>query len=112
MRVLPKSRRVTPTVLSLALILFSALWFVSARIFYVANRHSKDGIFQAPIWTLLFLVLVPLSSFLLGTALFRARQSEDQPLSVIDYCALAAGLAPFVFLVFLFVNAAAHVRNF
>ena len=98
----------TPTVLSFALILLSVLWFVSARVFSIANRHSKDGIFQAPVWTLLFLVLIPLSSFFLGTMLFRARQSDDQPLRTIDYWAFAAAFAPLVFLGLVFLNPAVY----
>jgi hypothetical protein len=92
----PQSR-ISPTVLSSVLIALSALWFVSAFIFHLTNRFSKDGVFGAPIWTLLFLTLVPLTTFLLVPWLLRARRIDGQRLKVIDYYALAAGLAPFAF---------------
>jgi hypothetical protein len=84
-------------VLSSALIVFSAIWFVSAWVFNITNRGSKDGVFGAPVWALLFLTLVPLSTFLLAPWLLRARRSEGERLRAIDYCALAAGVAPFAF---------------
>jgi len=89
--------RVSPTVLSSALIGFSALWFISAWVFHVTNRSSKDGVFGAPVWTLLLLVLIPLSTFLLAPWLFRARHAGGERLRPIDYCALVAGVAPFAF---------------
>jgi hypothetical protein len=78
------------------------------RVFSNTNRRSKDGIFQAPVWTLLFLVNIPLSSFFLGAALLRARRSNDQPLKGIDYCAFAAALASFAFLGLVFLNVAVY----
>ena len=89
--------RVSPTVISSAMIAFSCLWVVSAWVFYVTNRHSKDGVFGAPVWALLFLVLVPLSTFVLAPCLVKARRTEEQRLKALDYCALLAGMAPFIF---------------
>src|ERR1051326_8073946 len=89
--------RVSASVLSSLLIAFSCLWFVSAWVYYVTNRHSKDGTFGAPVWVLLFLVLVPLSTLFLAPWLLLARRSVGQRLRAIDYCALAAGAAPFIF---------------
>src|SRR5438477_11929236 len=95
--------RVSPTVLSGTLIGFSVLWFASAYVFYLTNRQSKDGVFGAPVWALLFLTLVPLSTFLLAPLLLRARRVDGQRLKAIDYCALAAGVAPFAFVGALFL---------
>ena len=95
--------RITPAVVSSTLIAFSALWFVSAYVFYVTNRQSKDGVFGAPVWSLLLLTLVPLSTFLLAPLLLRARRVDGQRLRAIDYCALAAGVAPFAFVGVLFL---------
>jgi hypothetical protein len=83
--------------LSGALIAFSALWFVSAYVFYLTNRSSKDGVFGAPVLALLFLTLIPLTTFLLAPWLVRARRADSQRLRAIDYCALTAGVAPFLF---------------
>ena len=90
--------RVSPTVLSIALMTFSIFWFVSAHVFYVSNKDSKDGVSNAPLWTYLFLLIVPASTFLIWPVLLRARRGEKQRLGLIDYCGLGAGLAPFVFL--------------
>jgi len=84
-------------VLSGTLIAFSALWFLSAYVFYLTNRSSKDGVFGAPVWALLFLTLIPLSTFLLAPKLVRARRVDVDRLRAIDYCALIAGVAPFLF---------------
>jgi hypothetical protein len=92
----PQSR-ISPTVLSGTLIAFSALWFLSAYVFYLTNRSSKDGIFGAPVWALLFLTLIPLTTLLLAPWLIRARRVGGQRLRAVDYCALTAGVAPFLF---------------
>ena len=96
MNTAPQSR-ISPTVLSSILIASSAVWFVSAWVFYLTNRSSMDGVFGAPVWALLFLTLVPLTTFLLAPWLVRARRSEGEHLRAVDYCALVAGTAPFVF---------------
>lgn len=98
-----RSHRVSPSVISGVLIALSVTWFVSAWVFYLTNRQSKDGVFGAPVWVLLLLVLVPGSTFLLVPSLFSARRSEGQHLRRIDYCALGAGIAPFAFLAALFL---------
>jgi len=95
--------RVPPTVLSSALIALSAVWFISAYAFYVTNKTSKDGVFGAPVWALLFLTLVPLSTLFLAPWMLRARRADGQRLRVIDYCGLMAGGAPFVFVGILFL---------
>jgi hypothetical protein len=81
----PSQIRVSPTVLSIALIAFSILWFVSAHVFYNSNKGSKDGISNAPLWTYLFLLMIPGISFLIGPVLLEARRVEGQRLSLIDY---------------------------
>jgi hypothetical protein len=93
--------RISPTVLSGALLAFSAIWFTSAWVFYLGNRSSKDGVFGAPVWSLLFLALVPLSTFLLAPLLINARRCHGERLRVVDYCALVAAAAPFAFVGFL-----------
>jgi uncharacterized membrane protein YhdT len=95
--------RVSPTVLSITLIAFSIVWFISAYVFQVTNRGSKDGVSAAPLWTMLLLVLIPLSVLVIGPWLVRARRVEDQRLQPIDYCALVAGFAPVAILGALFI---------
>jgi len=89
--------RISATVLSSALIVSAAVWFVSAWVFYLTNRSSKDGVFGAPVWALLFLVLVPLSACILAPLLVKVRRCHGERLRAVDYCALAAGVAPFAF---------------
>ena len=89
--------RVSATVLSSALIALSALWFVSAWVFHLTNRSSKDGVFGAPVSVLLFLVLIPLSTLFLAPWLLIARRSNSERLRPIDCCGLLAGVAPFIF---------------
>jgi hypothetical protein len=86
--------RVSPTVLSSALIAFAALWFISAYVFYVTNLGSKDGVSAAPLWTMVLLVLIPLSTMIVGPWLVRARRIDGQRLLPVDYCALIAAFAP------------------
>ena len=88
---------ITPTVLSGALVVSGALWSVAAYVFQVTNRQAKDGVFGAPLWALVVLVLVPLSTVVLAPWLLRARHSAKQKLRHIDYLALAMGAAPFAF---------------
>jgi hypothetical protein len=96
MNAVPQSR-ISATVLSGALIVSSAVWFVSAWVFYLTNRSSKDGVFGAPVWALLLLVLVPLSACILAPLLVKERRCHGERLRVVDYCALAAGVSPFAF---------------
>lgn len=103
--------RVSPTVLSSMLIAFSTVWFVSAYVFYLTNRNSKDGVFGAPIWALLFLTLIPLSTFLLAPWLLRARRGAGERLRAIDHCALVAGVAPFAFVGILFLIFAVTIKG-
>jgi uncharacterized membrane protein YhdT len=94
----PTTRKAMPaTVLSGGLIAVSLLWFASAWVFHVANLQSTDGIFDAPVWSLLVLLLGPLVSLVLGPWLVRARRVDGQRLRAVDYLALLAGVAPFVF---------------
>jgi len=93
----PTQSRISATVLSSGLIVFSLLWFAAMLVFHVTNLQSKDGVFGAPVWTLLILVLVPLVTLILTPLLFSARRAESQQLKVVDYCALAAAAAPFAF---------------
>src|SRR5262245_12702567 len=99
----PQSR-VSPSVLSSALIAFSVLWFASAYVFHVTNRGSKDGVSAAPLWTMLLLVLIPLNTLVLGPWLIKARRGDGQRLRAIDYCAFAAAAAPFAFIGGLFLK--------
>jgi hypothetical protein len=100
LNIAPQSR-VSPTLLPSALIASSVVWFFSAWVFYLTNRSSKDGVFGAPVWALLFLVLVPLISCLLAPLLVKVRRCHGERLQVVDYCALAAGVAPFAFVALL-----------
>ena len=87
---------ITPTVLSSALVVSGALWSVAAYAFQVTNRHSKDGVFGAPLWALVVLALVPLSTLVLAPWLVRARHTAKQRLGSFDCLALAVGAVPFV----------------
>jgi hypothetical protein len=98
-------RRLPPTVISAALLIFAGVWFVSARIFHVANLHSKDGVFGAPVWSLGILFLVPLTSLVLGPCLVHERRTAWGKLHLVDYAALVAALAPFLFVAGLCVTA-------
>jgi len=102
MRTIPQ-QWISPTVLSGALITLSLAWFVSAYVFSVTNEQSKDGVFGAPVWALLLLALVPLSTFVLAPWLLRARRGDGQRLRAVDYFALSAAIAPFVFIGVLFL---------
>lgn len=95
--------RISPTVLSSVLIAFAALWFVSAYVFYITNLGSKDGVSAAPLWTMLLLLLIPLSTLIVGPWLVRARRADSQLLGPIDYCALAAAFAPLAIVAALFI---------
>jgi len=95
--------RVSPTVLSSVLIAFAAIWYISAYVFYVTNLGSKDGVSAAPLWTMLLLVLVPLSTLIIGPWLIRARRVAGQHLRPVDICALVAAFMPLVISGVLFV---------
>lgn len=92
----PQSR-VSPTVISSALIVLSALWFVSAYVFYLANRQSKNGWSDAPVLAMLVLIVVPLLAPLFTFWLLAARHAERQRVRPVDYIAMAAAAAPFIF---------------
>jgi hypothetical protein len=80
------------------MIALSALWFVSAWVFHVTNRNSKDGVFGAPVWALVVLVLIPLSTLaILTPCLLRARWEEEDRLHPLDYCGLVSAVSPLVF---------------
>ena len=97
-----RKSHVSPTVVSVALTGLSVLWFGSAYASFVAGRNSKDILFEsAPLWALLFLALVPLSTLILAPWLVRARRLDGRRLTGFDYWALAAGAAPFAFVVIL-----------
>jgi uncharacterized membrane protein len=88
---------ITPTVLSGALVVSGALWSVAAYVFQVTNRQSKDGVFGAPLWALVLVALVPLSTVVIAPLLLRARHRAKERLRPFDYLALAVGAAPFAF---------------
>ena len=96
MRALPQ-RSIPPTVLSSALIALSLVWFVAAYVFSITHDRSKDGVFGAPVFVLMMLVLVPLSTLFLAPWLFVARRVARQQLRAVDYFAFMAGIAPFIF---------------
>ncbi len=83
--------------LSAALLVLAGLWFVSARVFHVANLDSKDGVFAAPVWSLGILLLVPVTSLVLAPSLVHERRVGGGKLHLIDYAALVAAVAPFLF---------------
>src|SRR5436190_24360522 len=91
----PQSR-VSPTVISGALIVLSALWFLSAYVFYVANGQSKDGWSAAPVVAMLALVVVPFVAPMLTFWLLAARRAERQRMRPIDFIAVATVAARFM----------------
>lgn len=94
-----KQSRISPTVLPSAMIALSVLWFAAAWMFYITNRNSKDGVFGAPAWTLVILLLIPLSTLVILTpCLLRARWEENERLRLFDHCGLGAAVSPLVFL--------------
>ena len=99
----PNHRRLSPTVLSAALVVFAAAWFIAAWVFHAANENSKDGVFRAPVWSLGVLVLVPVISLVLAPWMVQERRAEGGNLHKIDYVALLAAVSPVIFLVILFV---------
>src|SRR6266704_133473 len=88
--------RVTPTVLSGALIGFVALWFADAFAFYFANTHSKDGWSAAPVSVMWALAILPLLALVLAACLVSARRTLGKRLRVVDYLVISAAAAPFV----------------
>jgi hypothetical protein len=91
----PQSR-VSPTVISGALIVLSALWFISAYAFYVANSQSKDGWSAAPLVAMLALVVVPFVAPMLTFWLLAALRAERKRMRPGDYIAVATAAAPFI----------------
>src|SRR6266566_7688256 len=88
--------RVTPTVLSGALIGFVSLWFADAFAFYFANTYSKDGWSGAPVSVMWALVILPLLALVLAACLVSARWGLGQRLRAADYIAISVAVAPFV----------------
>lgn len=89
----------SPAVVPLAMIAFSGIWFMAAWVFSLTHERTKDEIFGAPVWVLLILTLVPLSSwFLLAPWLLIIRWRDDERLRPIDWFGLAAAIAPFAFI--------------
>jgi len=76
------------------LIVLSVLWMISALVFHHTNRRSHDGIFGAPVWTLLLLTEIPLITVLIVILLLRDRDNSGERVRGIDYCALLAALVP------------------
>jgi hypothetical protein len=105
----PIRRNVSPTVLSVALVVFAAAWFSSAWIFYATNLDSKDGVSAAPVWSLGVLILVPLISVVLAPCMVQGRRAGGGKLHGVDYVALLAAVSPVIFIVIMY--AVAYVRN-
>jgi len=102
MRTLPQFR-VNPTVFSGFLISYSALWFASAVVFYLANKQSKDGWSAASVGVMWALFVLPLLALVLAASLVSTRRSKKQRLTVVDRLAIAVGTVPFVFAGLLFL---------
>ena len=101
-----RQSRVSPTVLPSAMIALSALWFMSAWVFHVTNRNSKDGVIGVPVWALAVLILIPFTTLaILTPCLLRARWEGEERLRFFDYFGLVVGLSPFAFvLVVVLIN--------
>jgi hypothetical protein len=97
--------RVSPTVLSAALVAFALLWVVGARVFYVTNLQSKDGVSAAPTWALGAVIIIPIvTAFVLIPALVRARRGNGERLRAFDYIALAIAGGPLLYIASLFLR--------
>lgn len=81
---------VVPYALSIALVASSALWLVSAGVFY-ANNLAADWS-RAPLLWMLMLMITPPICFAVGIDLVNTRKQSR--LSRFDWCALAAGVLP------------------
>ena len=85
------------------LIGYSALWCASALVFYLTNRQSKDGWSAAPLSVMWALVILPSLELVLVASLLGVRRAHRQRLTVVDYFAIGAAAAPFVFIGLLFL---------
>ena len=94
---------VPSSVLSVALLILSAAWFIGFREFFVANRQSKDGWSSTPIFWLSVLLLVPIISFFGAPLLIWVSRREHQPLTALDYCSVVVAYAPVAIIAFLFL---------
>jgi hypothetical protein len=83
--------RVSPSVLSIALLIGSAVWFVSACAYY-ATSAFKDEWSATPLFWMLIVIVTPAICFAIGMILVDTRQHSR--LSRLDWCALVAALFP------------------
>jgi hypothetical protein len=83
--------RVSPLALSVALLICSAVWLVSACACY-ATSASKDGLSGTPLFWMLTLMVTPSICFAFGVILVDSRQPLR--LSWFDWCSLLAAFFP------------------
>jgi hypothetical protein len=83
--------RVSPLALSVALLICSGVWLVSACACY-ATSASKDGWTGTPLFWMLTLMVTPSICFTIGVMLVDSRQQLR--LSWFDWCSLLAAFFP------------------
>jgi len=83
--------RVSPSALSVALLICSAVWFICACAWYVTSA-SKDDWSATPLFWMLTLMVTPAICFTIGVDLVNTRQQSR--LSWFDWCALVAAFFP------------------
>ncbi len=82
-----KRHQVSPQAISIALLIFSAVWFAGAGAWFVQS-DSKDGWSATPLLWMLILMITPVPCLIGVIALIRARQGTR--LTGLDRSALVA----------------------
>jgi hypothetical protein len=86
--------RVSPTVLSCALVSLAALWFLAVWLGLLRPANVKNWPSEASLFWLLVLCLCPPACAVIAAALFRVHRSLGQRFSIFDWCSLIIGSAP------------------
>jgi hypothetical protein len=90
----PLNSRVSPSVLSCALAIFGAVWFLGVWLALLRPGNVKNWPSEVPLFWLLVLCLCPPACAIIVTALLRSRRWLGRRLSVFDWCCGIVGSAP------------------
>ena|ERR1035437_4004961 len=82
--------QISPTVFSVALLVYAAICFGGAGAWYV-HRNSKDGWSETPAAWMIPLLASPILCSVIGLALVYSRHRLGNRLTWIDWCALVTG---------------------
>jgi len=102
--------QVSPFVLSAALVVCSAAWFVGAYSLCVTREKTIDGWSATPLIGMLPLALSPLSCLILGFMVVQSRHQCRDKLTMLDWCGLFAGCVVVVLGGFLVVGVLGSMR--